>query len=516
MKATNMLFSRTALILAVVALLTSSCVPSEVVESQIVGDSSEPQSSASLRVNGVDIPQPPENSQHGYLVEDNRIPSITNCTEWKDFWDGRGPAASFAIAAQYPELEGLEVSTQIYLKNMHLDPDQNGVVCYDDLGITEILPKNINDSSKRVSTETCKLKSDQLGAGFPRPSGFLPPDGTVSAVMLFVEFKDVKVTEDIQVEARSYYQEFTEFMKRQSGGRQTWEFVVPEMVFSIDKESKVYRADFSNPNFGNPDFRQYFQDAVRAADPYVDFSQFDVVYVIPPREIGSSISYGPSFPRLDSGYITSDEGSILAGATAGNDSRLGANSEPWVWLAHETGHLYGLQHPLNEKGLTDVFGRSSGPNGSLELWDLMTWMRTPSPDFWAWSRFWIGWLSDEQVYCTSMDSLTSGVQIHLMFSDREQVGEQISYVVIPLSETRAVALEARNLSREGRLLVQEIDVEKGEREGQIRVIPANQRTIEGWLDGSASVGEKLHYEGLVFEVIGETELGLIVEVKPGG
>lgn len=510
MEVTALISFRAIASLSALLLLLGSCAsaqlaleeenPTEVPESQ--------------EVRTVEIPSTPENSRHGYLLDDDRIPSISSCAEWNKFWDGAGPAASFAIAEKYPELEGLEVSTQIYLKNESLDPDQNGILCYDDSGLTEALPQDVNDPAKRLETDECKLRGHELGVGFPRPRGFLPSDGVVSAVMLFVEFQNVKVSEDIQEEARSYYEEFSNFMTVQSGGRQSWKFTVPNQVFSIDKNSSVYGADFSDPNFGNPDFTQYFRDAVRAADPFVDFSQFDVVYVIPPKQIGSSISYGPAFPRLYSGDITSDEGSIRAGATAGNDSRLGKNSEPWEWLAHETGHLYGLQHPLNEQGITDEFGRASASNVSLELWDLMTWMRSPSPDFWGWSRFWIGWLSDAQVYCTSKDLLADGLTIHLTFSDREQLPDEVSFVVIPLSSTRAIALESRNLYLDKRLLVEEVNIDRGEREGQIQIVPANDNKVEGWLDGSLSLGESLVHEGFEFKVTAESNVGVVVHISP--
>lgn len=75
------------------------------------------------------VPQIPENSEHGYLLADDRIPTLDSCEEWGKFWEGSGPAVSFAVAAGFPDIERLEVSTQIFLKNRHLDADGNGVLC---------------------------------------------------------------------------------------------------------------------------------------------------------------------------------------------------------------------------------------------------------------------------------------------------------------------------------------------------------------------------------------------------
>lgn len=77
------------------------------------------------------VPQIPENSEHGYLLADNRIPTLDSCEEWVKFWEGSGPAVSFAVAAGFPDIEQLEVSTQIFLKNRHLDADGNGVLCFE-------------------------------------------------------------------------------------------------------------------------------------------------------------------------------------------------------------------------------------------------------------------------------------------------------------------------------------------------------------------------------------------------
>ena len=55
--------------------------------------------------NGVEAPQSAENSDHGYLLEDARIPRFETCQEWEGFWDLEGPAVGFAAAAVYENLE---------------------------------------------------------------------------------------------------------------------------------------------------------------------------------------------------------------------------------------------------------------------------------------------------------------------------------------------------------------------------------------------------------------------------
>jgi hypothetical protein len=101
-------------------VLLSSCATQEV--------QSKPTGSVSAR-GEYSKPATPENSDHGYFLEDDRIPRLYSCEEWKNFWDQGGPAVSFDAAKQFPA-ENLAVSTQIYWKNKNLDSDRDGVICF--------------------------------------------------------------------------------------------------------------------------------------------------------------------------------------------------------------------------------------------------------------------------------------------------------------------------------------------------------------------------------------------------
>jgi len=461
------------------------------------------------------VPNPPENSSHGYQTEDDRIPRLATCADWHGFWPHGGPAVSFDVASA--QAQPTEVSTQIFLKNNHLDEDQNGVLCDEPGNRNPSL--TINSDRDRQRTELCALTGSGLGVGFPRPGGYLPSSGTVRAVMLFVEFPTVKIDEDIAAEAVRYTEQFIEFMYRQSRGKQQWEFTVPPEVFLINRDPREYGADFTSSTFALPRFDLYLQDAVNAADSRVDFSDFDVVYVIPPRKIGNVISYGPASPRMPEGYVSSDEGSIYAAATAGNDSRLGRNSEPWEWLAHETGHLYGLSHPLNENGRFDEFGRELSPLERTELWDLMSWLRSPSPDLWGWSRWWIGWLDDDAIYCVSPDSLDTGVELYLNLSDGKPLEKETLLAVIVTGNDQALVIEARKPNRlpftgdEVRVLAYLVNVNQGDQDGQIQPISANDERFEGFLDGSLSAGDSVAVADLTVNFLREGVNGAFVSVS---
>ena len=76
-----------------------------------------------------EIPDTPENSNHGYPIEYERIPKVASCDELPSHGvpDG-GWAKSFA-AREAVQDSGLNVSTQIYAAIRYLDTNLDGVLC---------------------------------------------------------------------------------------------------------------------------------------------------------------------------------------------------------------------------------------------------------------------------------------------------------------------------------------------------------------------------------------------------
>jgi hypothetical protein len=108
--------------------------------------------------NGVQSPVRSENSDHDYLLDDLRIPRLETCEEWDEFWVYEGPAVSFAIASLYDE-PMLAVSTQIYKKNIHLDADNDGVLCFFENEAKPLAP--IQDQSTNASADESEAELDE-------------------------------------------------------------------------------------------------------------------------------------------------------------------------------------------------------------------------------------------------------------------------------------------------------------------------------------------------------------------
>lgn len=121
--------SKKALAIGVALVLTgcASAEPIPTVSSQIP-EVTETAVEAAETIQ-VAIPEEPENSDHGYRqLDPDRIPSFGKCETFEGWWR-RGPVAVSFAARDALGIDGVEVSTQIYLKNQDLDDDFDGVIC---------------------------------------------------------------------------------------------------------------------------------------------------------------------------------------------------------------------------------------------------------------------------------------------------------------------------------------------------------------------------------------------------
>lgn len=306
--------------------------------------------------------------------------------------------------------------------------------------------------------------------------------------------------------AKTYFDEFNSFYKSVSYGNIQFTYEVPDRYFRIDKPSNSYRLNQIKGDT-NPDGATYFQDALRVADPSVDFSPYDVVYIIPSNTV-TEITYGPAFP-MGSGndLLKTNEKTFRSGSFAGTDSRRQENSLEWVWLAHETGHLFGLEHPWRTGVLT-----SSGnlDNSSIAIWDLMMSMGKSSPtshEFLGWTRFLIGWLDDDRINCQVRQALLSG-PIDLVLSPLVGNSLGTKLALVKISDTKAIAIEVRQNLGFDRIptqfegvLIYQVDVSKHSNEGMATLISSNKETINGNSIGTMRIGDEVSFENMRFEVL---------------
>ncbi len=227
----------------------------------------------------------------------------------------------------------------------------------------------------------CKLPEaanrGDVGLGFPRYSSRMPSTGTVHARVLFVDFSDAPAA-ITPAQALGIISPGAEnFYKAVSYGR---------LNLLLEPYNAWLR--MSKPSTGYPwapvsydGLRAYIQEAVNLADPFVDFSTAQAVYVITNPAV-TAIGYGPAFTGAPQfGGVTADGVTLYNGAASGNDLTYWGS----LWLNHEGSHTLGL---------VDLYAFTGDTHRFVGGFDLMGLISGLGPELFAYERWLLGWLDD--------------------------------------------------------------------------------------------------------------------------
>ena len=198
-----------------------------------------------------------------------------------------------------------------------------------------------------------------------------PSLGVLRAVLLLVHASDARP--DASVAApQELIDGAADWFRTVSYGRLDFRVETVPRWLSLPRASAAYDADPGS----------YLADAVAAADPYVDFSKVDVVYLAP-----SSSTPATATSAILNGFGVRADGREVRLWIPFGAGFAGDTTEP-DHLLHETGHLLGLP---------DLY--VAGAPTSFHRWDVMA-ARWPA-ELLAWHRWKLGWLDDGQVVCVT-------------------------------------------------------------------------------------------------------------------
>ena len=297
----------------------------------------------------------------------------------------------------------------------------------------------------------------------------LRPGSRISAVMLFVDFADHRSAEST-----------TRLYSRLVPRSRAWfaEVSYGRVHLSVTAIHHWLRMPRSLSAYGLangiswPEHRDYIADAIAAADSEIDFSRYQVVYVVAAK--GSKIERSPAFQAYPGSGIDVDGSEVRYGATFFDDTRADARYAANV-LSHETGHILGLPD------LYDVLAADVPDPTYRRLfrfaggWDMMSW-NEPGAHFLAWEKWKLGWLDPSQLTC-----LNGPGSVTTTITPLERAGG-LKAVVVPIGSSSAYVVEARRrigqdarLCKEG-VLVYTVDATVRSGNGPVRVRAAEQDT----------------------------------------
>ena len=268
-------------------------------------------------------------------------------------------------------------------------------------------------------------RANGMMVGFPAITTNLPLTGNLTIGLVPIDFSDAPGTYSPLPEAQIQMDLFSSWIERVSGGQVTVTYRTSNVWSRVQSASTTYGLERSG--WG----KTLAQEGVAAVDSSFDFSGLSALFFYLPRTVqgvaeGFNQNDGSNGQRL-----TSNEGDIRFWFGAGKYFYREGYSV-FSYLAHEIMHSFGL---------VDLYVRtwSSSDPQPMAGYDIMA-AQDYGQELSTWSRFLIGWLADNQVYCLRSSAVTS-TEITLVPINRSIDGYKS--VMVPLTSTRILVLESR-------------------------------------------------------------------------
>lgn len=497
------------------ALLVSGC-SEESLDPTVPLATEAPSSSPAFTVAGVTIPSPPENSNHNYLLEDDRIPTIETCDEWATFWRGYGPAISFQAADAYEEFLSIAVSTQIYLKNQNLDGNADGVICLEeDSGdVSESLMAKRFETDIELSPDTslldpleCQLgNAAQDSVGFPLNPDYQFPEGSLRVKVLYFDSDEVEASVEPRKDFEVLQTRSGSFLEAMSYQKVSYFWDVEPTVFRLDEKT------MSSVNLGQ---KAFAANAIRSADPFVDFSGVDfVVLVFPESMANAGVQQFWVEPMSRTNGIITDEGSIYRATWLAVNT--GDFNNAFIF-AHELGHLLGIQDYYWHQWTKDEPFEAQFK--FMGAFDNMNFATGPAKEWTGWTRWLLGYLDDSQVKCVSGESESTHQIVSIANSQ-----SRAKLAVVPISSRVAIIIESRRSegydfeltgASEG-ALVYVVDTSIVNGQGPLRLALDQRQGMDFLLDAPLLEGEELEILGYRIANLSATPDFDVVRITPAG
>ncbi|MEV8531980.1 M6 family metalloprotease domain-containing protein [Streptomyces sp. NPDC051211] len=286
---------------------------------------------------------------------------------------------------------------------------------------------------------------------------FQPSTGTRRVLTLFVDFPDAPATDATDAYA-AQLAPAADWMRTASHGRSRLALTSLHRWIRMPADSDSY--GFQR-GLTFETHEKYVRDAIAAADPYADFSHYDMVYVVPTRA-ASAISFSPTYLHDPAtAGVTADGTRLKWGVTFGQDL--------WRWghkvVAHETGHTFGLP---------DLYSFTGATHQHVGGWDVMGNIAGHAPQYLGWHSWKLGWTRDDQVACLA----ATGQRRTVRLTPVERPGGT-KIAVLRTGETTAYVAESRRAEGTDQdacsagVLIYKVDSATPTGEGPVRIVNGN-------------------------------------------
>ena len=360
-------------------------------------------------------------------------------------------------------------------------------------------------SAPFTPTSACQLRDGNgnpgMNVGFPKSTDRLTSKGVVRALILPIDFTALP---GVGNPADVFYQMATDmnnYFKAISNNLVSFDFKTLATWHRANFDPATFK--LGTWNAGDPG--GYYRAALASADSVVDYSQFDVVYVLSPQEIPwSLIAYGPAFPSR----FTTNDGAVKNGTISGADAYQQNGTKAWQWMAHETGHLFGIYDLYTIEPNANVYGD----------WDIMSNNWGNLLELNSWNRYIQGWLTDDQVKCFTTAQLATPVEVTI--NPLNQRNNDVKSAVVKLSETQVIVMEVRRnggydqvaATNQG-LLVYKVDLTVQSIKGGYQTQRRPGSSHPQFHDAPLRPGDKIKVGNVQIEVVSSGATGDVVRIS---
>ena len=320
-------------------------------------------------------------------------------------------------------------SVQAYLKSFNycdapykfeaafLGPETPTIPLVGSLGLTDLSTCKIQDQRTRYSPIAFSSSRNDIHPG-PNTRFQIVP----------VQTLDAPGTGSTPLQDYGHYFKYLEtYLEYMSDGDSNVTFSVPDHYTKLNVN--IRDAGIGVHGQPTPSGKSFFQSAISAVDPEVDFSSVDRVIVVIPGQSD------PSFLGVQP-YVSgaTSEGNILGMSLQPISSASKLGDRQYL-LAHPMSILHELFH--SGVGLDDHSGNQKwqiGPDLGMANWGLMSTMKT---DLSGWEKWLKGFMLDSQIRCVALSQTTNHWIIPGGIKSRNQ-----KLLVIPLSASKVIVVES--------------------------------------------------------------------------
>nr|WP_203665150.1 M6 family metalloprotease domain-containing protein [Streptomyces parvus] len=301
-------------------------------------------------------------------------------------------------------------------------------------------------------------------AAYPRP------DQGLDAVMIFLSFPDSEPVLTPGELTADHFPATTRFFERASYGRFTLRPHPQRNWTQMPRDSTWYAIERD----WNAERRTaYLRDAVAAADEDVDFSRYDVVYLVADPDAPGVDSDATKVVNFDR-PLRADGHDIRRVVTVFEQHPPDRNV-----LAHETGHVFDL---------ADLYHRPTDGKGDWDTyvgdWDVMGSQFGLAPDLFGWHKWKLGWLGGRQVVCVQGSADLTLEPVAAAPVPGGSIGTRLA--VVRTGADSALAIEARSATGNDRdtcsegILIYRVRSETASGGGPVEVVDTHPNTGACW------------------------------------